>query len=157
MRDWSLPLALGVITVAGIWAVYDASTRRDLSPVENVLLQVLILIAGVVASFLVGRLQGRAAGRSQARSAFNRAVTIQLGIVDMLEAIEGRREFLTAPGSKPVQSVSSREVEGALDLLSAISRAQQREAADAIKDWGEIVPDELARLTPASTAEAGTA
>ena len=149
LREWGAPTLFGALCIAGLWASYQASLQGPLTPTENVLFQLLTVLAGIVSSLLIGRRQGREATRDAARSAFNRAVTIRNGLVNITLSVESRRAFLSE-GVGSAKSVAIRDVHGALDLIAVECRDQIMQANDAIEDWGRIVPEELTKIGPAS-------
>ncbi len=144
LTEWALPGVLTAVTLLGMLAVYDTSTKRELTPLENFLFQVIVLVFGVLASYAVGRTAARTGNQGQARSALNRVVTLYRGVGAIMASIESRREFLRARSAADRVPIS--HVEGALDLLYVQAASQLGSVDDAISDWAEVIPKEVAAV-----------
>ena len=137
--SWIGPLLVGgsiVISVAFIWA----ASSRELSTLENVLLQTFALGAGLAGSFIYGRDSSRHAARDLirpvARSAFRRLMTIYRGLAQLNLDIDTARE-----------RANGEFVNGAvLDRLQATIVAHTWTAADALADWQDMVPEDVSEL-----------
>ena len=132
----TLTVALLVICIAfAIVMVVVVSSRRDLTGLEAVLLQVVILASGLVGSYLVGQKSASAEARefvkAHARSAFRRVVSLYASLSHLaLRIDELQRE----------QTVNRSDT---LITIEAIVREQIRTGADALEDWRDIVPEDV--------------
>ena len=138
LEKWLPPvLVLVAILVAGV-SVYIA-TQRTLTSLEGVLLQSFTLIAGLFGSFLVGRQSAKDAAREiikpHARSAFRRLMSLYQSLSRVATEIE---ESLSGEGNK------NSEVD--LARLKAIVIEQLATADNALEDWNDIVPKDVAEL-----------
>jgi len=138
LEKWLPPvLVLVAILVAGV-SVYIA-TQRTLTSLEGVLLQSFTLIAGLFGSFLVGRQSAKDAAREiikpHARSAFRRLMSLYESLSRVATEIE---KSLSGEGNK--------NSEGDLARLKAIVIEQLATADDALEDWNDIVPEDVAEL-----------
>lgn len=130
-------LVLVALLVAG-FSAYIA-TQRTLTSLEGVLLQAFVLIAGLVGSFLFGKQSAKDAAREiikpHARSAFRRLMSLYVSLSRVGTEIENSR---SAAGNK--------SGEMALARLEAIVIEQLATADDAMEDWRDIVPEDVAEL-----------
>lgn len=136
LERW-LPTVLIVtaIAVAG-FSAYIA-TQRTLTSLEGTLLQSFALIVGLVGSFIFGRRSATDAAKEiikpHARSAFRR-------LMSLYESLSRVANEVAASQSAGVNS------EVALARLEAIVIEQLATADDALEDWSDIVPEDVAEL-----------
>ena len=120
------------------FSVYIAS-QRELTGLENTLLQSFALLFGLGGSFLFGQKSMRDAAREiikpHARSAFRR-------LISLYESLS--RVALEIENSKNNKESNSEKI--ALAKLEAIVIEQLATADDALEDWIDIVPDEVTEL-----------
>lgn len=120
------------------YSVY-ISGKRDLTGLENTLLQSFGLLFGVAGSFLFGRQSMKDAAKEiikpHARSAFRRLISLYESLSRVAFEIEN---------SKSNKDSNSEAI--ALAKLEAIVIEQLATADDALEDWGDIVPNEVAEL-----------
>ena len=121
------------------FSVYIAS-QRELTELENTLLQTFALLFGLLGSFLFGRQSAREAAqeiiRPHARSAFRRLISLYESLSRVAFVIESSRNNKENHCEKV-----------ALAKLEAIVIEQLATADDALEDWRDIVPNEVAELT----------
>lgn len=119
--------------------VYTAAIRT-LTSLENVLLQVISLSAGLAGSFIFGRRSAREAAREiikpHARSAFRRVLSLYRSLARASATIK----LSQAPESEEALQVT-------LARLDTIVTEQLAAADDALEDWRDIVPDDVKELT----------
>lgn len=130
-------IALSVLT--SIFFLYIAS-QRNLTSLENTLLQVMSLGLGLIGSYVMGKESSKEQAyemiRPHARSAFRRLLSLYNSISRLGVAIEQSRSALVL--GDPTSMV--------LDKLQAIVIEQVSTADDALEDWKDILPDELEKL-----------
>lgn len=143
--EW--PILAG--TVAWVVFVLWALSRPGENTSLDAGLQVGALVLSVYASYRFGSRQAAESGaeriRPHARSAFRRVLTIYGGIGRVVRAAQREREHLTglADGAGKVRLL---DADNSLRLLEAIAAEQARTADDALSDWRDIVPDEVAKV-----------
>lgn len=113
------------------------ATIRDLSALENTLLQVFSLGLGLVGSYILGQESARNAGREMmkphAKSAFRRLLSLTQSLSRLAQTMESIR---------PRQEESP-HIPAILDRLEGIVVEQIAQAADALEDWRDVLPDEF--------------
>lgn len=127
-------IAAGLIAAAFAaagWMVFIASSRQ-LTPLEDVLFQILILAAGISGSFIVGRISASSAARDvirpHARSAFRRVFSLYKSLYNLSDRIETMRRDNPDPR---------------LDVIRATLDAQITTGQDALEDWRDIIKDDV--------------
>ena len=133
-----IALVAGAILVSIIFMIVAA--YRDLTALENVLLQVFSLGFGLLGSYVVGRESARDAAREMvkphARSAFRRLLSLYGSLSRLAYAIQTIR----SDGNAHLDTMR------VLDKLEAIVVEQIATADDALEDWRDIVPEDVAEL-----------
>lgn len=128
-------LVFAAIVVAG-FSAYIA-TLRTLTSLEGALLQSFALIVGLVGSFIFGRRSATDAAREiikpHARSAFRR-------LMSLYESLSRVANEIAASQSNGGNN------ELVLARLEAIVIEQLVTADDALEDWSDIVPEDVAEL-----------
>ena len=131
-------VTLSIICVVFVATLVVVSSNRSLSPLESILLQVLALGTGVWASYLFSQQSAAKAAREMmkpyARSAFRRATNLYFGLTFIMELI-GQ--------NKGESEQTSRHL---VDLIEVAVNQQLYTASDALEDWRDIVPEEVADL-----------
>jgi hypothetical protein len=116
------------------------ATYRDLTSLENVLLQVISLGLGLIGSYVLGRESARDAAKEMvkphARSAFRRLLSLYRSLSRLAYAIETMRE----------DGKVHAETTQVLDKLEGIVIEQIATADDALEDWRDIVPEDVEEL-----------
>lgn len=135
-KEQIVPFLLMVIAflIAG-FSIYIA-TQRSLTSLENTLLQAFSLISGLIGSFYFGKQSAVDAAKQiikpHARSAFRRLISLY--------------ESLSRVGYEIQNSKGSQSEAITLAKMEAIVVEQLATADDALEDWRDIVPDEVAEL-----------
>lgn len=126
----------GAISVAFLILAYV----RDLTALENTLLQITSLGLGLWGSYLMGKESAKEAARDlikpHARSAFRRLISLYKSLSRLAYAIQTSRDSVAGN----VQAIA------VLDRLEAMVTEQIGTADDALEDWNDLVPDEISTL-----------
>lgn len=132
--------ALILVAVGASCLFAVVASRRPLTSLEAVLLQAFTLGAGLVGSFLFGRQSARATAtelvKPHARSAFRRLLSLYESLGRLFQAIEGARRQ-----EEPQSGGGSR-----LDVLQVIVVEELATANDALEDWRDLIPEDVAEL-----------
>ena len=130
-------LVLAAFSMAGL-SIFIAS-QRDLTSLENTLLQAFSLAFGLIGSFLFGKQSANDVAKEMikphARSAFRR-------LMSLYESLS--RVGLEIESSKI--SPSKQNSANTIAKLEAIVIEQLATADDALEDWNDLVPEEVAEL-----------
>ena len=133
-----VPVLIGLGILALVILVCIAATR-DLSGLESVLLQIILLAIGSSISFFAGHRSAREAAEAiikpHARSAFRRLISLYNGLSRAATVIESSQS-----------SKSDEDYQVALARLEEIVTEQLTTADDALDDWNDIVPEDVAEL-----------
>ena len=133
-----IPVLIGLGILALIILVVIAATR-DLSGLESVLLQIILLAIGSSISFFIGHRSAREAAeeiiKPHARSAFRRLISLYNGLSQAATVIESSQS-----------SKSDEDYQVALARLEEIVTEQLTTADDALDDWNDVVPEDVAEL-----------
>jgi hypothetical protein len=135
---WGIALiALSALISCGfVWV----ASHRDLTGLENTLLQVFSLGLGLLGSYILGKESARESSREMlkphARSAFRRLLSLYKSLARLALAIEGAR----SGASQNQQALII------LERLDAIVIEQIGTADDALEDWNDVIPEELTSL-----------
>ena len=125
---------LTVFAIAAI-AFVILNFFRSMSPVENTLFQILISGTGLLGSYIFGRNSARAGAleviKPHARAAFRRV----LALYNSLYRLSDKIEELKDDGPDP-----------RLDLIQALVNEHIATGQDAVDDWRDIVPEEVAEI-----------
>lgn len=132
-----LLISLSVLLV--LFGLVHKTTTRPLNDFENILLQIIFLAIGSGISFFAGQKSAReAAGeilKLHARSAFRRLLSLYQSLSRAATVIE------SAQSSK-----SDQNYQVILARLEEIITEQLATADDALDDWNDIVPEDVAEL-----------
>ena len=134
----------GIILVAVALAVAIffsiVATYRNLTGLENVLLQVFSLGIGLIGSYVLGRESASQAARElikpHARSSFRRLLSLYRSLSRLATAIQAARQ-----GNNPDPTTSL-----ILDKLEGMVIEQIATADDALEDWRDIVPEDVKEI-----------
>ena len=111
---------------------------REATPLELALLQAASLALGLVGSYVVGKQSARDAAakliQPHARSAFRRLLSLYGSLSRLGQAVAGYRAV-------PPQSAGR-----SLEVVEAIIAEQIAAAGDALEDWRDVVPSDVAEL-----------
>ncbi len=101
------------------------SSGRELTSLEEILFQVVILATGISASWRIGR---SSALRNHARPVFRRVLDIHIGLYNLSDMVQGFKTQRPDPS---------------LDVIDAVVSEQLRTARSAIEDWRDISPEDV--------------
>jgi len=114
------------------------STSRQLTALENILWQILILLIGLWGTFVLGQKSARENAQElikpHARSAFRRLLSLYQSLGRVATEIENFQS----------NKVDNHEI--VLAKLQAIVVEQITTADDALADWEDIIPKEIQEL-----------
>ena len=134
---WLIAVLVFACVVLTILLVY-VSSGRPLTPLESILLEIVILGTGVWASYLFSQRSARIAAQQlvkpHARSAFRRVKSLYSGLFYLKRLIDLHKE--------PNAEASNQVVK----VIEAVVDQQVYTVADALEDWRDIVPKEVADL-----------
>lgn len=132
-------LLVGASVIIAIIFLVMAS-MRDLTSLENTLLQIFSLGLGLVGSYVLGKESARETARElikpHARSAFRRLLSLYKSLSRLATAIQLARQG--ADGNDQATNI--------LDRLEVMVTEQIGTADDALEDWNDVVPEEVANL-----------
>jgi hypothetical protein len=135
---WIVIVLIGLGILGLLILVYIAATR-DLSSLESVLLQIILLAIGSSISFFAGHRSAREAAEAiikpHARSAFRRLLSLYRSLSRAANAIESSQS-----------SESDGDYQVVLARLEEIVAYQLMTADDALEDWNDIVPEDVKEL-----------
>ena len=122
---------VGLVWVVGAiaymaWRV-GVQSERLVTSQEEAVGELLALVGGIAGSFMASR----SALRSHARSAFRRLLSMYDGLGEI---------------ARMAESETSEERELALAKISAIARVHYQTASDALHDWSDLAPQQVAEL-----------
>jgi hypothetical protein len=127
---------LGII-ISGVDVVLPL--QREPTAVEQALLRLLSLSFGLGGAYVLGRRSARDAARElmqpHARSAFRRLLSLYFSLGRVAQHID----LLRAEGGET-------NAESGYRILHAIVTEQLATAGDALEDWRDIVPEDVAEL-----------
>jgi hypothetical protein len=149
-------LVLAVITVA----VGTAELKPSEEPnrLATSLLQAITLVFGTWGSYALGRDASREAAKAQvrqhAKSAFRRVLTLYGALGRFRDQAETEMAFLKEKQDVASGSVSVDIAQMCLDKFRLMSLEQIATGEDALEDWRDLAPDEVARIEAQATREA---
>ncbi len=145
--NWAILLAIvsAIVSLAFVICLVYVSSERQLTPLEAILIQIVILGAGVFASYLISQRfartaaeQARAAAEhlmmGHARSAFRRVKSLYSGLFYLKRVIERHKG--------PDPKAQSQEVA----VIEAVVDQHINTVLDALEDWRDLVPKEVEDL-----------
>lgn len=137
-KNQGLWLVAASIAISGFFVV--VASIRDLTALENTLLQVFSIGLGLIGSFIIGREGSKEAAidliKPHARSAFRRVLSLYNSLSRLATAIELQKEQLS----------SNKAALHSLEKLQGIVIEQISTADDALEDWKDIIPEELRKV-----------
>ena len=123
---------LAVITIVLSVILIFVAQSRPLTPLEGVLLQVVILAAGLGASYMIGKNAAMEAARSiirpHARSAFRRVYNLYASLYRL---------------STRIEMPNDQNPDHRLQLIRALVDEQFATGGDALEDWRDIIPEDV--------------
>jgi hypothetical protein len=116
---------------------------RDVSAVENAMFQVLISGFGLIGSYILGQYSARQGAidivKPHARASFRRVTALYKSLYHLSERID---------------ELNQQDFDYRLELIQALVNEQIRTGQDAIDDWRDIVPEEVAEIERRSVKDA---
>ena len=125
-------LAAACIALASF--VILESSKRALTSLEATLLQIVILATGVSSSYLFSQKAARVAAKPHARSAFRRVTSLYSGLFYIKRHIDRHRQS------------DAKDTSELVAVIEAVVDQQVNTVEDALEDWRDIVPEEVAGL-----------
>lgn len=114
------------------------------------ILQAVTLVFSVYGSYVLGQASARQAAqelvRPHARSAFRRMQNLYAGLGRLQEAVGQQLTRLSSLKGMDDKTVDFAHVRGSLTLLETVIIEQIATGEDAIEDWRDLVPDEVAEI-----------
>lgn len=114
-------------------------TKRPMTGLESALWQIFVFSAGLVGSFIFGKQSAQKAAREMlkphARSAFRRLISLYQSLQRVAAAIQSSR--------RPQSYENYRMTVAKLEVIVI---EQLAAADDALADWNDIVPEDVAEL-----------
>jgi len=139
MKNPKIILLISLSVLLMLFGLVHKTTTRPLNDFENILLQIIFLAIGSGISFFAGQKSAREAAseiiKPHARSAFRRLITLYNGLSRAANAIESSQS-----------SKSDEDYQVLLARLEEIVTEQLTTADDALDDWNDIVPEDVAEL-----------
>lgn len=135
MSYWSGGILIAISLVVAAFYV-AVSLNRELTALESVLLQFITLAIGTAGSFVLGNLSAQRLSKRHAKSAFRRVSHLYLSLSRLIEMVTRARSSYGFDVSTPAGR--------ALDNVEVIVTEQIYTADDALDDWSDIVPEDLA-------------
>lgn len=136
LADKIIPIILILASIMMIALSVYVAGQRDLTSLENTLLQAFSLAFGLIGSFQFGKQSAKGAAKEMikphARSAFRRLISLYESLSRVGYVIDG--------------ATDSSDLNITMGKLEAIVIEQLATADDAIEDWSDIVPEEVAEL-----------
>ena len=116
-------------------AIAYVAHRRDLTSLESVLLQIVLAAISIGISFCVGRRWAQYAAKPHAESAVRRLSTLCYTLYSAAYLIHSSQNLR-----------SNNDYQVLLARLGGIISAQLPAAIDAVKDWSDFVPEDVAAV-----------
>jgi hypothetical protein len=136
-----IAIILLVAALAFVAIFVIIATKRTLTSLESVSLQLLIFIFGLSGSFILGRQSAHNNAQEiikpHARSAFRRVLALYKSLSRLAYAIDKAQSSNTL----------SLQEKTTLEKFEAIVTEQIATANDALEDWKDIVPDDVKELS----------
>ena len=135
--NWMIVMSALVSIIFVIFLV-RVSSERQLTPLEAILFQIVILGAGVLASYLFSQRAATTAAeqlmKPHARSAFRRVKSLYSGLFYLKRVIDLHKGRDAEAASQVVT------------VIEAVVDQQVNTVADAMEDWRDLVPKEVEDL-----------
>lgn len=144
-RYVALVLAVLALFAAAGWV----AAQRRFTPLESLFLQLLVMLVGIAATMFAGyrTLQPSDGGamRRPVRSALRRVAALQSGYTRIGRFLAVERERL-AEAADADGRIPAGHVRLSLDLLEAQLGEQSETLRDALDDWRDLAPAEVAEV-----------
>lgn len=139
MNKRSGQILVGIAVLVSIIFVV-VSAFRDLSALENTLLQVFSLGLGLIGSYIMGQESARDTAKDMikphARSAFRRLVSLTQSLSRLVQTMQTIRP----------DEAQNPQAAAIVDRLESIVFEQISTAADALEDWRDVLPEDFKAL-----------
>jgi hypothetical protein len=133
-------LILVLISVAVAIAFLVVAAHRELSSLENVLLQVLSLGLGLIGSYVLGVASARENAfeivKPHARSAFRRVLSLYQSLSRLLQTMSNDKAKIEGNPEAVI----------IIEKFESIVIEQLATSGDSLEDWNDLVPEEIAAL-----------
>lgn len=144
------PLIVGAALIVVLLALTILVTgNRHSTKLENGLLQFVAFAISTAIAIAIGyisaREQAKEIVRPHGRKAVRRIVTLGSGIQSFRSILESERERMEHQASQSGQ-IQAFEVQKTFEVLSSQVGGQLRVVEDAIEDWRDVVPEEVAAI-----------
>jgi hypothetical protein len=124
----------------------NKASERKLSDLENIQFQIITMSIGLAGSFLLGGVTAREAAedivRPHAKSAFRRVLSLYAS----LGRLHMTMDIVKSTVRENTQAIAA--IERFQDLVTE----QINTSGDTIEDWGDLVPDEVAKIKEQTAA-----
>lgn len=114
------------------------------------ILQAVTLVFSVYGSYMLGQVSARQAAqelvRPHARSAFRRMLNLYRALGRLQETVGQQLTRLSSLEGMDDKTVGFEHVRASLILIEAVVVEQIATGEDAIEDWRDLVPDEVAKI-----------
>lgn len=154
----ALSIVIGVVTV--VVGTQDLDEGQEPNRLGTSLLQGITLVFGTVGSFVLGKdasaHAAREAVRPHAKSAFRRVTTLYKGLGRLKSAAEVEAQYLEGHASNPDRLLSVDFALASLSKVELMITEQIATADDALEDWRDLAPEEVAKIESAAKSRAGT-
>lgn len=141
-------VVLAVLTV--VVGTADTKPGHEPNRLATSLLQAITLVFGTWGSFVLGKDASREAAlgqvRQHAKSAFRRVLTLYKALGRLKAQAETEMAFLEGKQDPVTGAVSLDLAHMGLDKLRLMSLEHIATGEDALEDWRDLAPDEVARI-----------
>ena len=142
MKDWHsypfLALGLGIAAVFVVLSFFRAPTAP-----ETALFQFIILICSLIGSYIFGQKAAKIAARNElklyARPAFRRVIALYNSLTRLSIKIEG---------------LKGEKFDHRLEQIQALVDEHIETGQDAVEDWRDIIPEDVAEIEKRVKGEA---
>lgn len=127
----------------------NKASERKLSDLENIQFQIITMSIGLLGSFLLGGVTAREAAedivRPHAKSAFRRVMALYASLASLHNTMDKVKPTLDATP----QAIA------AIERFQDLVIEQINTSGNTIEDWGDLVPEEVAKVKEQSAALQG--
>jgi hypothetical protein len=140
---------LGTLLIGGslLAATIYITSRKDMTNLDNGLLQFIFFSVGIAVAYIFGRWSIASAAaevvKPHGRKAVRRIVNLAQALQSFGIVLSDLRVLASATADRNQGLVPIDEVDRVLDVLDNNLATQLRTVADAIEDWRDIVPEEV--------------
>jgi hypothetical protein len=142
-------LALIALAVFSSVLFINKASERKLSDLENIQFQIITMSIGLVGSYLLGGVTAREAAedivRPHAKSAFRRVMALYASLARLHNTMDKVKPTL----------VATPQAIAVIERFQDLVIEQINTSGNTIEDWGDLVPDEVAKVKEQSAALQG--